>query len=138
MRDPIYRPSHRLVKWMTILLVANAVICLAALWSGWLEIDLIERAVEEEITDAETEANDLRQGMIGLAQFGTRITLIVLICIWPRANRNARALGATGMRFTPGWCVGWYFVPIMNLFRPYQAMKEIWMASVPSDATPRW
>jgi hypothetical protein len=24
----------------------------------------------------------------------------------------------------------------MHLFRPYQAMKEIWMASVPSSATP--
>jgi hypothetical protein len=30
------------------------------------------------------------------------------------------------MRFTPGWAVGWSFVPFMNVFRPYQAMQEIW------------
>jgi len=30
------------------------------------------------------------------------------------------------MHFTPGWCVGWYFVPIWNLFRPHQCMREIW------------
>ena len=81
--------------------------------------------------------NDLRQGLIGLVQGGTYIALVVLFCLWiPRANRNARALGATGMRFTPRWCVIWYVIPIMNLFKPYQAMKEIWMASVPADATP--
>jgi len=25
--------------------------------------------------------------------------------------------------------VGWYFVPVANLWKPYQAMKEIWKAS---------
>jgi hypothetical protein len=46
-----------------------------------------------------------------------------------RANRNARALGAHGMRFSPGWSVGWYFVPLLSLWKPYQVMKELWQAS---------
>jgi len=33
------------------------------------------------------------------------------------------------MRFTPGWSVGWYFVPVMSLWKPFQAMREIWQAS---------
>ncbi len=33
------------------------------------------------------------------------------------------------MKFTPGWSVGYYFIPFLNLWRPYQAMKEIWKAS---------
>jgi len=137
MPDEPYRPAHQLVKWLTILLVAYAAIHLAALASGWLEIDLLQRAADEEITDAEAEASDQRQALIGLAQLGSLIALIVLFCLWiPRANRNARAIGATGMRFTPRWCVIWYVIPIMSLFRPYQAMKEIWMASAPADATP--
>jgi hypothetical protein len=136
MRDSVYLPAGGLVKWLTILLVAKAVIGVVALWSGWLEIELIERAAEG-ISDDEADANDQRQGLIGVAQFGMLIALIVLFCLWiPRANRNARALGATGMRFTPRWCVIWYVIPIMNLFRPYQAMKEIWKASVPNEATP--
>jgi hypothetical protein len=45
------------------------------------------------------------------------------------------------MVFTPGWSVGWYFVPIANLWKPYQAMKEIWKASAnphswPTQTTP--
>ena len=33
------------------------------------------------------------------------------------------------MLFTPGWSVGWYFIPIANLWKPYQAVKEIWIVS---------
>jgi hypothetical protein len=33
------------------------------------------------------------------------------------------------MTFTPGWSVGWFFIPIANLWKPYQAVKEIWEVS---------
>jgi hypothetical protein len=63
---------------------------------------------------------------------------VVLFCFWLyRANANARALGAEGMRFSPGWAVGWLFVPIMNFFRPYQVVREIWKASDP-HASSQW
>jgi len=58
----------------------------------------------------------------------------VLFCLWAhRANRNARALGAQGMEFTPGWTVGWFFIPIAHLFKPYQAIREIYRASEPDE-----
>ena len=58
-----------------------------------------------------------------------------------RANRNARALGATHLQFTPGWAVGWFFIPIANLWKPRQVMREIWHASHdprggPDETTP--
>jgi hypothetical protein len=46
-----------------------------------------------------------------------------------RANSNARSLGASGMEFTPGWSVGWFFVPLANLVKPYQVMRELWRTS---------
>lgn len=46
-----------------------------------------------------------------------------------RAGVNSRGFGARGMRVSPAGAIGWYFVPIMNFFRPYQAMKEIWQVS---------
>jgi hypothetical protein len=57
------------------------------------------------------------------------VTGIVFLTWTFRANRSARALGAEGMRFTPGWSVGWFFVPVMSLWRPFQVMREIWQAS---------
>ncbi|MDE0511474.1 MAG: DUF4328 domain-containing protein [Gammaproteobacteria bacterium] len=36
----------------------------------------------------------------------------------------------SGIKFTPSWSVSWYFIPIANLWKPYQAIKEIWRTSV--------
>jgi hypothetical protein len=50
------------------------------------------------------------------------------------ANANARALGASDMMVSPGWAVGWFFVPLMNLVMPYLMMRELWKASAkPKD-----
>lgn len=76
------------------------------------------------------EANDTRQSIVGIIQLIIFIVSGILILKWIyRANYNARQLGATRMVFTPGWSIGWYFIPIANLWKPYQAMKEIWKAS---------
>jgi hypothetical protein len=53
-----------------------------------------------------------------------------------RAKANTAALGAAHLRFTPGWAVGWYFIPIANFWKPYLAMKELWQASHAPGACP--
>lgn len=53
----------------------------------------------------------------------------VVVGMWiHRASANAHSI-SDEMTDSPGWAVGWYFVPIMNLFKPYQTMREIWLAS---------
>jgi len=78
---------------------------------------------------AEAEVSDF-QGITAILQFVNLVIVIVLFCIWIyRANYNARQLGAIDMQFSPGWAVGWYFIPIAHFWKPYQAMREIWQAS---------
>ena len=43
--------------------------------------------------------------------------------------------GAQGMQVSPAWAVGGFFVPIIHLFLPYQAVKEIWVNG-PVDSEP--
>ena len=74
-----------------------------------------------------TEANDYITGMARLA-FYVPSAIAILVWIY-RANWNAWALGASGMEYTPGWSVGWYFVPIYSFWKPYQVMREIWHVS---------
>ncbi len=51
-------------------------------------------------------------------------------CVWIyRANRDARALGASDMSFSPAWAVAVGVIPIVNLIGPYRAVKEIYQAS---------
>ncbi|MFZ2070782.1 MAG: DUF4328 domain-containing protein [Halobacteriota archaeon] len=59
--------------------------------------------------------------------------MLVVFFMWiHRVHRNLLALGACDLRFTPGWAIGWFFVPIMNLIRPYEVVKEIYKASDPN------
>jgi hypothetical protein len=75
-------------------------------------------------------------GLSALSYIVFAVVGIVLFCLWVhRANGNADALVASGMEFTPGWAVGWFFVPLANLFKPYQVVSEIYRASDP-DADP--
>ena len=67
--------------------------------------------------------------------------LLVLVACWVviamwihRIASNTRFLaGANKMEYTPGWAVGWYFIPFANFWKPYQAMKEIWTLNVARD-----
>jgi hypothetical protein len=48
----------------------------------------------------------------------------VAFLIWQHhAAGVARALGYPA-RHTPGWGVGWWFVPVVNLWMPYQALRD--------------
>lgn len=47
-----------------------------------------------------------------------------------RAHDNLTQFGLTGLEFTPGWSVGWFFVPFANLVKPYEAMRELWSRSL--------
>ncbi|MDB4780351.1 DUF4328 domain-containing protein [bacterium] len=92
-----------------------------------MQAELLSRAT---FSAAEAEANDFREQIIGLFYFSLYLLTAVIFGCWiVRANKNARALGADDLRITPGWAVGYFFVPILNLWRPYQAMKGLWQAS---------
>lgn len=58
---------------------------------------------------------------------------VVSFLLWMRrAAWNLRLLHPEeGFVYTPGWCVGWWFVPFANLVHPFKAMHEIWHYSDP-------
>jgi hypothetical protein len=82
--------------------------------------------------------DDLLQTLAGLAYLVTLVLAAVYFLRWEhRVARNVRALGATGLRYTPGWAVGWWFVPFANLVMPYRVVAELWRATASDGATVR-
>lgn len=43
-----------------------------------------------------------------------------------RVAANAQAVMPDSDRITPGWSIGWFFVPIANLWMPYRALRQHW------------
>lgn len=135
-----FRDPTTLTKWTKWFLYAQIALALVAISSNLLEYRLFSDFksgvyASREAAVAAAAASDSRQAVVAIVQFATFIAAGILILKWiHRANYNARQLGATDMTFTPGWSIGWYFVPVANLWMPYRAMKEIWKASAnPQD-----
>lgn len=124
-----------LTKWVIWLLYTTIASAAIALISDAVERQLLDDFASGIYTSrvaavAAGEASDTRQRIIGVIQFVLYVSTAILFLTWIyRANASARQLGAVGMRYTPGWCVGWYFVPIANLWKPFGAMRELWRAS---------
>jgi hypothetical protein len=67
---------------------------------------------------------------VGMIQLGLYFVTGVVFLKWVyRAYWNIQGFGAEGLRFSPGWALGYYFVPILNFVRPVQVMSEIWRVS---------
>src|SRR5688500_15420075 len=72
----------------------------------------------------------------------------VPIAIWIyRAHANLREAGLDELKYSPGWSVGSYFVPLANLVIPLRAMRELhnrshgedsWQAHAPVADVSSW
>lgn len=113
-----------------ILLFLYAFVTFWSLIAGFNELGLlmrIQRGTGVAI-EAVERSDVLRSGLAGFQM------LVLLVCIpfvgaWiALANVSARAIGATGMRFSPFASVAWFAVPIAYIWMPYRAVSEIWRA----------
>lgn len=125
-----------LTKWTKLSLYLQIVVTVIAIISSFLEYQLLHdlqdgiyATVNQAVIAA--EASDARQKVIGYIALIISLLSGALILKWIYlANKNVRVLGATNLMYTPGWSIGYYFMPGTNLWKPYQAMKEIWKASL--------
>ncbi|MBI4587092.1 MAG: DUF4328 domain-containing protein [Planctomycetes bacterium] len=130
-----YASGHSRAKWAIALLAFAIFLTSMDILSESSELKFLHRIkAGEELSEEEINDADIWGIVIGLIQVGIGITALVLFFVWfHRVYRNLPALGAKVLKQTPGWAVGWFFVPIMNLFKPYLAAKEIHLHSDPKD-----
>jgi len=122
-----YRDITGVTQFLRVLLGLGVAIAVVSLFSSFMQAELLSRS---SFSAAEGHANDSREQFIGVLQLAIYVFTVVIFGRWiVRANKNIRALGADGLRITPGWAVGYFFIPVMCLWRPYQAMKDLWKAS---------
>src|SRR6478735_11219141 len=58
------------------------------------------------------------------------ILAIVFVCMWfYRAGQNVHMAGVKYLNYTPGWYVGWFFIPLVQLVMPLITTIELWKAS---------
>jgi hypothetical protein len=125
------RSEHTRARVTLYLLAAGLVLTLIAIGSGIAQARMLEAIrTGVEVSAEHAEANDARQRLIGLAEIIVFLATVVAWLIWQhRAYANLRLVGSRETEYTPGWSVGYWFIPILNLFRPYQITAELWRRS---------
>ena len=120
-----FKDSTNLTQWVVWLLYGYIALNAIILFTNMLQLQFLSQRSHSAVATTEAWSNAFFT--IWVVMF---IVLGVMVLTWTyRANYNARQIGATEMVFTPGWSIGWYFIPIANFVVPYSAMIEIWKAS---------
>jgi hypothetical protein len=91
---------------------------------------------DSQVDLGDGESMNIGIGLIGLGallEIALRIPTIIFFLIWEyRAFANLSALKAENLEFSPGWAVGWWFIPFANLVKPFQAVRELYNESDPN------
>lgn len=126
----VVKPLSGLTGPLRGLLITSLVATIAAVFSDlytYVQYSALPAGTSYDETFLESDGLN---GIVGFAQFVFGLAAFVLFLMWlHRANRNLRALAGETLTITPGWAVGWFFIPLASLWMPYMAVKEVWRAS---------
>jgi hypothetical protein len=105
--------------------------CISAV-SGLVQTESIVRTTEDAITQAEALSHNSRQQVIGDVRLALFFPSMILFLIWIYcAYKNLALIGPSQTEFSAGWAIGGFFIPLVNLTRPAQVVREIWIGSCP-------
>jgi hypothetical protein len=111
-----YRDLSRLTSWLTVLLWAHIGLTILVIVVGVLQ------AVEPQTAWISRVLSP-----VGTTEFAIEL-LLFLVWVYVAAA-NVHAFGAD-ITFSPGWAVGWFFIPIAALWMAFVVIEEIWRASI--------
>ncbi len=135
-----FKDPATLTKWLNVFVLMGIILALLVLLSSFTQrtllIDIKNQTFSSQSElNADAASSDLRHMLITNTHTAVSLVILVLLLISVhRANYNARALGATNLQYSPGWAVGCFFIPFACFVIPYQAVKEIWNASITPDS----
>jgi hypothetical protein len=120
------KPLQPLTKVVVVLIRIHVALTVVAIAVGLLALILLLAAPGVSsalVVDGLTVIVGILQVVLGLA-------FVVTFLVWlHRLSTNLHAYSGVRLEHSPGWAVGWFFVPVANLFKPYQVMKEVWRVS---------
>jgi hypothetical protein len=129
-----YQSARGRAKWAVGTSIAALVLQVVLLVSCAMQLAMLYSAQQGVgLGEGFASWNDARQLAVSVAAGIAEVAALIALLFWVyAAHANLPALGNAHLDFTSGWAVGWFFVPIANLFKPHQIVSEIWRGSDPA------
>ncbi|MDQ5843759.1 MAG: DUF4328 domain-containing protein [Acidobacteriota bacterium] len=128
-----YFPTQKRAQLLTALLIVNAGMSLLSAFASALGLFFPE-AEEADTGEPIVLVVALLQVGVAVVQFLVYVVTAVVFLMWfYRSYENLPSFGIAKreIKYSSGWAVGSFFVPLISLVVPYRAMKELWNKSVP-------
>ncbi|MEM9234526.1 MAG: DUF4328 domain-containing protein [Pseudomonadota bacterium] len=132
---PDWRPVERRHDRFKGALIGFIIVCVLMIASNFHAAAVIEnlvnRPTEAYLYPEQVGAFiDLHQGIISLLYLVVYVLCFVFFAMFFfRAQRNLKQIKAQEAEMSPGWIVGWNFVPLANFFMPFSGVRQNWQAS---------
>jgi uncharacterized protein DUF4328 len=129
-----YRPLDWPARVVELFLAVYLVATLVVVALDGLELDLWTRLLHDpaSLLEAHPASTNGRRALAEVLQSWAALVTGVGFLVWfHRAWTNLLALGREPLPYSPGWAVGAWLVPLLNLVRPKRMMDLIWRGSDP-------
>ena len=124
------KPNVQRSKNAIILIWIALAMNIISLISSYFQYDLLQTAANGgEISIEYATSNDNREQVIGIIQIIVFVVSAITFIQWFRRAYFNLHLRVNHLSHSEGWAAGCWFVPIVNFFRPYQIMKELFQAT---------
>jgi hypothetical protein len=136
---PPFVPTRRSARVVGALFMVSAAVSWVAVGYDFSEIRLalLAAPATRSIHVATRVAYDTIGSALWIAQIVVLMATGGMFLVWlHRVRVNVRALGMRRLVYRREWTVLGFLVPLLNAFRPYQVVREIWQASDPSTGDP--
>jgi uncharacterized protein DUF4328 len=134
-----FQSGHTRAMWAMALIVVS--MALSATGIGLWGVHLGNIGAFEGRTKTVQQLQDSKDAALAIDRWIVIVIALTAIpwLLWQyRAHANLRALGVSGLKYSPGWAVGWWFIPFANVVVPFLVMRELWKASDPEASSLDW
>jgi Domain of unknown function (DUF4328) len=130
---PPFRSPALLAMVMNVLLVFFILLAVAGMY---VHLQLVW-LLDESIPASELDHDAIQAWSAGAwSRYGVDVLLTIVVHIWLmiwmyRCHRNLESLGHRELDSKHIWVILGWFIPVLNLYCPFQVMREIWWRSYP-------
>ena len=127
--------SHFITKFTKYFLYVFMAVCFVNIISNIMQINLVNdysfrNLYSDDVYQVLAEKNDSRVAIVSVLYGIFLISSFFIIGRWLFVSSKINHLShVKNLSISPGWAVGWYFIPFANLVMPYRSLKETFKAS---------
>ena len=122
------RPNAQRAQTAILLVYIVMSLEIVSLISGYFQHNLLKSlSAGEYVSDAAASANDLRESMVGFISIIALVISGVTFIQWFRRAYFNLHQKLDYLANSEGWAAGAWFVPFVNLYKPFQIMRELYL-----------